>query len=76
MQFPEGLKTVRYDREGVNVVEEDQRLKRVLKMRIDYKVAEPADDMLLNFYLSINLLGRLKPLDLEEWAEEHYNVMA
>lgn len=64
MLFPEGLRTVKWDRTGKEIVDTDEALKALVKCRI--RTQEEWNN-------TVNFLG---PLDHEELAEEVYNVMA
>lgn len=62
MLLPEGLRTVKWNKEGNEIVESDFRLQTLIKKRVKGR-----------YY---PLKGILEPIDIEEWLEEHYNVMA
>jgi len=64
MPYPEGVRTVRWDKEGLVVVEEDRLLQSMLKNR-EIKAG-----------LARLIKNKLEPVDLEDWQEDNYNVMA
>lgn len=82
MVFPEGLKTVRWDREGKEIVEQDRELSLFLSIRCfdaiapkqsygEQEIIYECDRVTID-----SMPDKLTPLCLEEWQEEHYNVMA
>jgi len=64
MLYPEGVRTVRWDSAGLVVVEEDRLLQSMLKNR-EIKAG-----------LARLIENKLEPVDLEDWQEDNYNVMA
>lgn len=72
MVYPEGLRTVQWDREGVNIVESDRFLQAVIGTR--WQSGDDAQRRLIAS--AIERGSTLRPVDLEQYLEEHYNVMA
>lgn len=74
MIFPEGLKTVRWDREGKNITERHGELASFLATRKTVVLTSLVD--IIDSSVIATMPDKLTPLCLEEWQEEHYNVMA